>query len=149
VFAVWATTEPVPEGVLSCRKRSSLVRAARDPETLAFESSERYGYPPGFRALLREAALPFGPRERAGLLSFLELAHEAKARPRSSCASSRRRKPPSGPSAMAAPWGTPYDHLESVRAHARFALTGGVREGGGESCDPPRIPSTRAVRATA
>ena len=55
------------------------VRAARsDPETLAFESSERYGYPPGFLArYFEKLRYSFGPRERAGLLSFLELAHEA------------------------------------------------------------------------
>jgi predicted solute-binding protein len=55
------------------------VRAARsDPETLAFESSARYGYPPGFLArYFEKLRYSFGPRERAGLLSFLELAHEA------------------------------------------------------------------------
>ena len=80
VFAVWAATEPVPEGVLELQEALvASVRAARsDPETLAFESSARYGYPPGFLArYFEKLRYSFGPRERAGLLSFLELAHEA------------------------------------------------------------------------
>jgi predicted solute-binding protein len=79
VFAVWATTEPVPDGVLELQEALvASVRAARsDPETLAFESSERYGYPPGFLArYFEKLRYSFGPRERAGLLTFLELAHE-------------------------------------------------------------------------
>jgi hypothetical protein len=54
------------------------VRAARsDPETLAYEASARYGYPPGFLArYFEKLRYSFGPRERAGLLTFLELAHE-------------------------------------------------------------------------
>src|SRR4051794_13945462 len=52
VFAVWATAEPAPDGVLELQEALvASVRAARsDPETLAFESSARYGYPPGFLA---------------------------------------------------------------------------------------------------
>src|SRR5256712_10233223 len=52
VFAVWAATEPVAEGVLELQDALvASVRAARtDPEALAFESSARYGYPPGFLA---------------------------------------------------------------------------------------------------
>jgi predicted solute-binding protein len=54
------------------------VRAARaEPEQLAFESSERYGYPPGFLArYFEKLRYRFGPRERAGLYTFLEMAHE-------------------------------------------------------------------------
>jgi chorismate dehydratase len=80
VFAVWAATEPVPEGVLELQEALvASVRAARaDPETLAFESSARYGNPPGFLArYFEKLRYTFGPRERAGLLSFLELAHVA------------------------------------------------------------------------
>ena len=55
------------------------MRAARaEPERLAYESSDRYGYPAGFLArYFEKLRYRFGPRERAGLMSFLELAHEA------------------------------------------------------------------------
>ena len=54
------------------------VRLARaEPERLAYESSERYGYPPGFLArYFEKLRYSFGPRERAGLLTFLELARD-------------------------------------------------------------------------
>jgi predicted solute-binding protein len=54
------------------------VRAARaEPEQLAYESSERYGYPAGFLArYFEKLRYRFGPRERAGLYTFLELAHD-------------------------------------------------------------------------
>jgi predicted solute-binding protein len=70
----------VPEGVLELQEALvASVRAARsDPETLAFESSERYGYPPGFLArYFEKLRYRFGPRERAGLFTFMELAHDA------------------------------------------------------------------------
>ena len=55
------------------------VRLARaEPERLAHEASERYGYPAGFLArYFEKLRYRFGPRERAGLMTFLELAHEA------------------------------------------------------------------------
>jgi chorismate dehydratase len=80
VFAVWAAPEPVAEGLLELQEALvSSVRAARaDPQTLAYEASQRYGYPPGFLArYFEKLRYSFGPRERAGLLTFLELAHEA------------------------------------------------------------------------
>jgi predicted solute-binding protein len=54
------------------------VRAAREePEALAFEAAARYGYPAGFLArYFEKLRYRFGPRERAGLFAFLELAHE-------------------------------------------------------------------------
>ena len=56
----------------------SVRRARAEPERLAFESSDRYGYPPGFLArYFEKLRYSFGPRERAGLLTFLELAQEA------------------------------------------------------------------------
>ena len=79
VFAVWAAPEPIADGLLELQDALvASVRAARaDPETLAYESSERYGYPPGFLArYFEKLRYSFGPRERAGLLTFLELAHE-------------------------------------------------------------------------
>ena len=55
------------------------VRQARaEPEQLAREASERYGYPAGFLArYFEKLRYRFGPRERAGLYTFLELAHGA------------------------------------------------------------------------
>jgi chorismate dehydratase len=79
VFAVWAAPEPVADGLLELQEALvASVRAARtEPETLAHEASQRYGYPPGFLArYFEKLRYSFGPRERAGLLTFLELAHE-------------------------------------------------------------------------
>jgi chorismate dehydratase len=79
VFAVWAAPEPAAGGLLELQDALvASVRAARsDPETLAYEASARYGYPPGFLArYFEKLRYSFGPRERAGLLTFLELAHE-------------------------------------------------------------------------
>jgi chorismate dehydratase len=80
VFAVWAAPEPVAEGIAELE--AALVRSVRlaraEPERLAHEASARYGYPAGFLArYFEKLRYRFGPRERAGLLTFLELAHEA------------------------------------------------------------------------
>jgi chorismate dehydratase len=80
VFAVWAAPEPTAEGLLELQEALvNSVRAARaEPETLAYEASDRYGYPPGFLArYFEKLRYSFGPRERAGLLTFLELARDA------------------------------------------------------------------------
>ena len=80
VFAVWAAPEPLHPDLAELEEAlvCSLRAARADPATLAHEASERYGYPPGFLARYFETLrYRFGPRERAGLLSFLELAHEA------------------------------------------------------------------------
>jgi chorismate dehydratase len=80
VFAVWAAPEPLAEGLLDLQDALvESVRAARgEPEALAYEASARYGYPAGFLArYFEKLRYRFGPRERAGLLTFLELAHEA------------------------------------------------------------------------
>jgi chorismate dehydratase len=79
VFAVWAAPEPVPDGIAELEDALvASVRLARaEPEQLAYEASERYGYPAGFLArYFEKLRYRFGPRERAGLLTFLELAHE-------------------------------------------------------------------------
>jgi predicted solute-binding protein len=56
----------------------SVRRARAEPENLAYEASERYGYPPGFLArYFEKLRYRFGPRERAGLYTFLELARDA------------------------------------------------------------------------
>ena len=70
--------------------------ARAEPERLAFEASDRYGYPAGFLArYFEKLRYRFGPRERAGLITFFELARDAgelDACP--SCASSSRRRCP-------------------------------------------------------
>ena len=79
VFAVWACLDPVPDGVEELEDALvASIRAARaDPATLAYESAERYGYPAGFLArYFEKLRYRFGPRERAGLYTFLELAHD-------------------------------------------------------------------------
>jgi chorismate dehydratase len=79
VFAVWAAPEPVHPDLAELEEALvASVRAARaEPEQLAFESSERYGYPAGFLArYFEKLRYRFGPRERAGLYTFLELARD-------------------------------------------------------------------------
>jgi chorismate dehydratase len=79
VFAVWACPMPAHAGLLDLEEALvASIRAARaEPETLAFESAERYGYPAGFLArYFEKLRYRFGPRERAGLYTFLELAKD-------------------------------------------------------------------------
>jgi chorismate dehydratase len=79
VFAVWAAPDPPRPDLIELEDALvASVRAARDnPEALAYESAERYGYPAGFLArYFEKLRYRFGPRERAGLYTFLELAHE-------------------------------------------------------------------------
>jgi chorismate dehydratase len=80
VFAVWACSEPLADGLpeLEDALVASLRAARGEPEQLAYEASERYGYPPGFLArYFEKLRYRFGPRERAGLYTFLELARDA------------------------------------------------------------------------
>jgi chorismate dehydratase len=79
VFAVWAAPEPSHPDLLDLEDALvESVRAARaEPELLAFASAERYGYPAGFLArYFEKLRYRFGPRERAGLYTFLELARD-------------------------------------------------------------------------
>jgi chorismate dehydratase len=79
VFAVWACPEPVCAGLTELEEAlvASVRRARAEPETLAYEASERYGYPAGFLArYFEKLRYRFGPRERAGLMTFLELARD-------------------------------------------------------------------------
>jgi predicted solute-binding protein len=81
VFAVWACPEPLADGLADLEDAlvSSVRMARAEPERLAFEASERYGYPPGFLArYFEKLRYRFGPRERAGLYTFLELARDAE-----------------------------------------------------------------------
>ena len=69
VFAVWACADPAL--VASIRKARS------EPEVLAHEAMDRYGYPAGFLArYFEKLRYRFGPRERAALFTFLELARD-------------------------------------------------------------------------
>jgi chorismate dehydratase len=79
VFAVWAAPEPTHPVLPELEDALvASVRAARaEPEQLAYESSARYGYPPGFLArYFEKLRYRFGPRERAGLYTFLEMARD-------------------------------------------------------------------------
>jgi chorismate dehydratase len=79
VFAVWACPDPAPPGVRELEEALvSSVRLARaEPERLAFEASTAYGYPAGFLArYFEKLRYSFGPRERAGLITFFELARD-------------------------------------------------------------------------
>jgi chorismate dehydratase len=80
VFAVWACREPLCAGLSELEDALvTSVRLARaEPEQLAHEASARYGYPAGFLArYFEKLRYRFGPRERAGLMTFLELARDA------------------------------------------------------------------------
>jgi chorismate dehydratase len=80
VFAVWAAPDPAPAGLAALEDAlvDSVRRARAEPERLAFEASARYGYPAGFLArYFEKLRYRFGPRERAGLLTFLEMARDA------------------------------------------------------------------------
>ncbi len=79
VFAVWACPEPLRAGLAELEDAlvASVRRARAEPETLAREAGERYGYPAGFLArYFEKLRYRFGPRERAGLMTFLELARD-------------------------------------------------------------------------
>ena len=80
VFAVWACADPPPEGIeeLEDALVASVRKARSEPEVLAHEAMERYGYPAGFLArYFEKLRYRFGPRERAALFTFLELARDA------------------------------------------------------------------------
>src|SRR3954447_14301768 len=79
VFAVWACPEPLADGLAELEDAlvPSVRMARAEPERLAYEAAERYGYPAGFLArYFEKLRYRFGPRERAGLYTFLELALE-------------------------------------------------------------------------
>jgi chorismate dehydratase len=80
VFAVWAAPEPLVDGLLDLEHALvASVRLARsEPERLARQASEAYGYPAGFLArYFEKLRYSFGPRERAGLYTFFEMARDA------------------------------------------------------------------------
>ena len=79
VFAVWAAPDHLADELADLEHALvSSVRLARsEPELLAYEASERYGYPAGFLArYFEKLRYSFGPRERAGFYTFLEMARD-------------------------------------------------------------------------
>ncbi len=79
VFAVWAAPDPPVPGLVDLEHALvASVRLARaEPEVLAHEASARYGYPAGYLArYFEKLRYSFGPRERAGLYTFLEMARD-------------------------------------------------------------------------
>ena len=79
VYAVFACPDPPPAGIVELEEAllSSHRRARAEPEALARDASARYGYPPGFLArYFEKLRYRFGPKERAGLMTFFELACE-------------------------------------------------------------------------
>ncbi len=82
VFAVWAAPEPLADGLSDLEHGLvASVRLARsEPERLALQASDAYGYPPGFLArYFEKLRYSFGPRERAGLYTFFEMARDVGA----------------------------------------------------------------------
>jgi chorismate dehydratase len=80
VYAVFACRAPAPDGIAELEPAflAALRRNRAEPERLARDASALYGYPPGFLArYFEKLRYSFGPRERAGLLSFFELAVDA------------------------------------------------------------------------
>ncbi len=79
VFAVWAAPEELADQLADLEHALvASVRLARsEPERLANEASVRYGYPAGFLArYFEKLRYSFGPRERAGFYTFLEMARD-------------------------------------------------------------------------
>jgi chorismate dehydratase len=79
VFAVWAAPEELADQLADLEHALvASVRLARsEPELLATEASTRYGYPAGFLArYFEKLRYSFGPRERAGFYTFLEMARD-------------------------------------------------------------------------
>jgi chorismate dehydratase len=80
VFAVWACPDPPPPGLgaLEDALVRSVKHARRESEQLARQASQEYGYPAGWIArYFEQLRYSFGPRERQGLMRFLELARDA------------------------------------------------------------------------
>ena len=79
VFAVFAAPEDLADELAELEHAlvASVKRARAEPERLAYEASDRYGYPPGFLArYFEKLRYSFGPRERAGFYTFLEMARD-------------------------------------------------------------------------
>ena len=80
VYALFATPAPLRPGVVALEEAllEAHRRASAEREQIARETSAEHGYPAGYLArYFEKLRYRFGPREREGLLAFLELAHEA------------------------------------------------------------------------
>ena len=80
VFAVWACPDPPPAGIAGLEEAlvASVMRSRREAVELARKAAAEYGYPAGWVArYFEQLRYSFGPRERAGLRHFLELAKDA------------------------------------------------------------------------
>ena len=82
VFAVWAAPEPLADGLVELEEalvRSRCDSARAELEQLAYEASERYGYPAYFpRArYFEKLSATASARARAGLLTSPSLARDA------------------------------------------------------------------------
>jgi chorismate dehydratase len=80
VYAVWACRAGVTDGLEELERAHlrSLAVARAEPEALARQASQEYGWPAGFLArYFEKLRYHFGPRERQALLRFFELAHLA------------------------------------------------------------------------
>ena len=79
VYAVWACRDGNEEALerLERAHLRSLAVSRAEPEALARRASAEYGWPAGFLArYFEKLRYHFGPRERAGLMTFLELARD-------------------------------------------------------------------------
>jgi chorismate dehydratase len=79
VFAVFAAPDDLADELADLEHAlvASVKLARAEPERLAYEASDRYGYPPGFLArYFEKLRYSFGPRERAGFYTFLEMARD-------------------------------------------------------------------------
>ena len=80
IFAVWACPEPPAEGVADVEGAlvASVKHARREAAELAQQAADECDYPAGSVArYFEQLRYSFGPRERAGLHRFVELAAEA------------------------------------------------------------------------
>ena len=80
VFAVWAAPEPVADGVAELEHALVASRAARPRRARACSRTRRASATairPGYLArYFEKLRYSFGPRERAGLYTFLEMARD-------------------------------------------------------------------------
>ena len=141
VFAVWAAPDPPAPG--TAELEDALVESVRlaraEPEQLAYEASERYGYPPGFLArYFEKLRYRFGPRERAGLYTFLEMAHEVGELDRDPRAPLRPRGAGAGVTAR--------PQLLDVADRALPGRAAGGRAQGGPAADGHRVHGRGAQR---
>ena len=81
VYAVWACREERRARACASSSAPTCARwplARSEPEALARQAADEYGWPAGFLArYFEKLRYHFGPRERQGVVRFFELAHLA------------------------------------------------------------------------